>query len=203
MKQSGRKNYKSTIRKLLKMNNQLILASDLANRNIPGYYLPRMVKSGELIKLKRGIYASPELLEDDLFILQSIYKRAIFSHGTALYYLGLVDRNPMVLTITVPQSYNATSIKKQGHRVFFIKSALHDLGVTETRTEMGNRILLYNRERSLCDVVRNRSRIDIQIINVAYKAYFQSSNINILLLNQYAEALNVSKLVTEKIRILL
>ena len=58
-------------------------------------------------------------------------------------------------------------------------------------TEQGNEITVYDRERSLCDILRGKGMPPF-IVKAAMKRYFTSSDKNPDILRTYAEELHVS-----------
>lgn len=91
-----------------------------------------------------------------MYVLQARSGKAVFSHETALYLHDLTDRDPLQYTLTLPSGYNATKFKNKGVYVHFIKSDLLNLGVGDGKTPFGRTIRVYNKERTICDIVRNR-----------------------------------------------
>lgn len=53
------------------------------------------------ILMDDGVYASPEAWEDESYILSLRCPQGVLSHDEALYYHGLIDREPMQQTITI------------------------------------------------------------------------------------------------------
>ena len=191
------------IREIMESQNGNIFTSDLAKFNIPREYLSLMEKNGEIQRVARGTYTSIDSIPDEMFYIQAKYKNTIFSHETALYLFDLSDRTPQKFTVTVPSGYNAKNLKENGMKVFFINQKLHDLGLTSINSAFGNPIRSYNVERSICDIVRNRNQIDIQIFNDALKRFALRKDKNIDTLYEYAKKLRVYKFIREYIEIML
>lgn len=80
------------IKNLIKEHNGVVTSSMLTKRNIPRLYLRKMTENGDLQYICRGIYADPNVWEDEMFILQAKFPKGIFSHETAMYIHGLTDR---------------------------------------------------------------------------------------------------------------
>ncbi len=136
-----------------------------------------------------------DALADEMVCIQARYQNAIFSHETALYLLGLSDRTPPAYSATVPSGYNASSLKANGTKVFFVKSDLHLLGSITVKSPYGNDVKTYNLERTICDILRSRNRIDIQILNEAMKRYTAHPERNIDQLYRYAQEFGVKNIV--------
>jgi predicted transcriptional regulator of viral defense system len=162
-----------------------------------------LVREGYLEKIASGTYLSKDGFKDNMFILQVRKKCCIFSHETALYLHDLTDRDPFELSVTVPKGYNATQLKKEGIKVYIVAKELYKFGIEEAHTDFGRMIKVYNKERTICDMIRNRNNVDKYILNDAMKRYFRSKEKNIHLLMEYAELLKVQKIIKKEYSILL
>lgn len=156
-----------------------------------------MEKSG------RGVYSMPNTLDDEMLILQTRYRKGIFSLDTALFLFDLTDRTPLQYCMTFPSRYNITNPKKDGIQCSQVKEDIYQIGITEINNPAGNRVLCYCIERTLCDILKPRNHTDIQIISEAFKRYVVSKNKNIPLLSEYAKLLNVEDKVRSYLEVLL
>ena len=50
----------------------------------------------------------------------------------------------------------------------------YDLGITETQSPQGAVIRLYDKERCLCDLIKDRNQIEKQLYVQAIKDYFKN-----------------------------
>ncbi len=164
--------------------------------------LQELVSSGELVRFSRGIYLRADVWEDDFYLLQLKYERGVYSHDTALYLLGYSDRAPLKYTMTFPKGYNSKSLKNENIIVKRVIPENYLLGVSEIKSPSGNKIRIYDLERTLCDILRG-SGSDIQIVGEAMKRYAASNNKNIHKLMQYAEQLRVKPKVLRYLEVLL
>ncbi len=191
------------IRGLLKGQNGVLLTSDLTKHEIPRTYLSILEKNGEVQRISRGVYSDTNYMIDEMVSIQARYKRAIFSHETALYILELTDRSPLIYSVTAPSGYNATSLKANGVKVYFVNRGLYELGLITMKSPHGNDINTFNLERTICDVLRNRNQIDVQFVNESLKRYVVKKEKNIDLLYQYARQFRIQKIVRQTIEVLL
>ena len=150
--------------------------------------LSELTKSGQLERLRPGLYQLKGKVIDDFVLISSNSKRTIFSHQTALYLHDLSDRTPSVFHISVPQGYNASHIKKRYEdlQVHYVKKDLYELGTTEIKSPQGNLVPVYDVERTICDIIIDREKIDKQIFTEAIKRYFKSPNKNLRRLIKYS-----------------
>ena len=191
------------IREILRDQNGILLTSDLTKFKIPRTYLSILIKKGEIQRISRGVYTAADYMVDEMASIQAKYKRAIFSHETALYLLGLTDRTPLFYSVTVPAVYNATPLKESGIKVYFVKRSLYLLGVITIQSSHGNDIKTYNLERTICDVIRSRNQVDIQFVSEALKKYVTRQDRNIDQLYNFAQQFRIQKIVREYIEVLL
>ena len=61
------------------------------------------------------------------------------------------------------------------------------------QTPFGHDIPVYNRERTICDVVRSRSHIEIQTLQESLKEYARQKDKNPRVLMDYANLFQVEK----------
>jgi predicted transcriptional regulator of viral defense system len=195
--------YLKRIEELIKKNNGTLLTSNLSKNNIPRTYLSIMIEQGKLERLDRGIYISPNSIEDEMYALQSKYKKIIYSHETALYLHGLSDRTPFQYSATVPSGYRVTDNLSSELKIYYVKKDLHNLGLITTKTSFGNEIFIYDIERTLCDIIRSRNKIDIQILNDALKKYVLLNSNNYNKLMNYAKKLRVKNIIKNYLEILI
>ena len=162
-------NYLEKLEKLIQNQHGTVLSADLDLHEIPRTYLQMMVEEGKLERVERGVYVSTDALEDELFFMQKKYPKLIYSHETALYMHGISDRTPFEYSATVPSGYKVVESVADRFKIYYIKKELHELGVETIKSSHGNTIRTYDVERTICDLIRSRSRIDVQILNDALK----------------------------------
>ncbi len=190
------------ILQILREQNGILLTSDLEKSGIPRTYLAILEKNGEIERVSRGVYSAQNSIVDEMASLQARFKRAIFSHETALFLYGMTDRTPLIYSVTVPAGYNASSLKAEGAKVFFVNRRLFGLGITTQKSPNGFDIQTFDLERTISDVLRNRNQIDVQVVNEAVKRYVVQPDRRLDLLYQYAKQFRIEKIVRQYIEIL-
>lgn len=196
-------NYRARLINLIDKKNGLLLTKDVDKLGIPRQYLSILVNEGLIERVRRGVYLSPDAFDDELYRLQAKCSKAIFSHETALYLHDLTDRDPLVWSVTIPAGYNGWRLREAGIRVHSVKKELHTYGIVKSKTLYGRPILTYNKERTVCDIVRNRNKMDSAVLSEAINRYVAGKDKNIPQLMRYAKEFNVEKKVREYMEILL
>lgn len=189
------------IKKILNDNNGIVFTSDLKRYDIARQYLKILENQGLIQKVSRGIYINSETFEDEFYCLQQRYKNAIFSHNTSLYFHELTDRTPLKIDITFSSNYRMRYNSKIN--VHYIKEELFNIGITEKKSPKGYVIKVYNLERTICDLLKSRNKIDSQIIINAIKKYVKRNDKNLSLLNKYSKIFKVEKLLKQYMEVLI
>ena len=155
--------------------------------------LSELTKSGQLERLRPGLYQLKGKVIDDFVLISSNSNRIIFSHQTAIYLHDLSDKTPNVFHISVPQGYNASHIKNRYKdlQVHYVKKDLYELGKTEIKSPQGNLIPVYDIDRTICDIIIDREKIDKQIFTEVIKRYFKSQNKNLRRLIKYSRLFKI------------
>ena len=195
--------YHKRLETLLREKEGMLLTKDIIEVGISKQLLSKYVKKGYIERVAQGVYLSKDAFEDEMYVLQARSKKAIFSHETALYLHDLTDRDPLQYTVTLPSGYNASNFKNDGIYVYFIKNDLLNLGVEYGKTPFGRNIRVYNKERTICDIVRNRNGIDSAIFNEGIRRYLSEKEKDIPKLLQYAEKFRVEKIIRQYVEVLI
>jgi predicted transcriptional regulator of viral defense system len=188
---------------LIKKNNGIISTAEAQQAGVNRAGLSKLVVLGELERTSRGNYVITGAIDDEMFSLQKRAKKIVFSHETALFLHGLSDRTPFRHSITVPNSYKPSQHIKDICKIYYIKPELAGVGLTTAKTSMGNKIMIYDIERTICDVVRSRNKMDTQIVIDALKRYVLLKSADMNKLHAYAMQFSVYKILQQYLEVLL
>lgn len=195
--------YNEMIEKLIVEQNGTILTSDLEKNGIPSMYLTLMVRDGDIERVERGVYVSKDKIEDEMYAMQIKYPKIVYSHETALFLHGLSDRTPFEYSVSVPSGYKVTDNLKDKFKIYYVKNKLHKVNTMEIETTFGNNVEVYNIERTIVDIFRSKSRVDIQIFVDALKRVTRINQFDSIKMMEYAKEHKVDKKLREYMEILL
>lgn len=181
------------------------LTPEIARKNgISKAKFYKYIHDNELEQVGHGIYTRKDDWVDELYLLHQRCPNAVFSHDEAFYYHGLTDREPLVHTLTIYSGYNAHRLVADGScKVYSIKRELLNLGKILVTDSCGNQIPMYDLERTVCDLVRSRSSIEIQEFNSVLKAYVSRKDKNLNRLMKYAKVFRVQNVIRKYMEVLL
>ena len=192
--------YRNKILNLFK--NGYLTTKDVTDNNIPRTYLTKLIKENKIERVSRGVYIKKNELVDEFVILQSKSKNAIYSNTTALYLHGFSNRIPIKYDITINSGYNGSLQKEDNVNLFYTKRELLELGVIDYKLNSGNVIRVYDLDKTICDIIKNKKKIDAEIFNKAIREYFYSKKKNTLKLYEYAKKMKIYNKVRDTFEVL-
>ena len=166
----------NTIQAIAEEGNGFVKTSQIEAAGISRTVIKKYVDCGLLERIRKGIYVPADSDIDEFALLQIQCSSLIFSYGTALYVWGLTDIIPHTFEISVPQGENISRLLRDNGKIkaHYVIREFYGLGITETRSPQGAMIRLYDRERCLCDLIKDKNQIEKQLYVQAIKDYFKS-----------------------------
>ena len=180
---------------LVEKGNGYLQTSQVLENGISKPTLADYVNKRNMERVAQGVYLAENAWKDELYILHLSNSRIIFSHETALFLHGLMEREPKDVSVTVRAGYNASHLRKKGIRVYQVKPEIEELGITDIQTNFGNTVRAYDMERTICDVIRYKEAMDVQVFQYAMKEYMGSTHKNLNHLMTYAKKLHIDSAV--------
>lgn len=191
------------IMKELRQNNNTITTSQVTRLGFSRTLLSKYVKEGWLERSRQGVYILPDSVHDDMYTLMLRSGKIIFSHDTALFLNGLSERTPCKHSVTVPSNAVLSKVLREDCNCYYIKPELFKLGMIWKKTTFGNEVRCYDVERTICDLLRSRNRMDEETVISAIKNYAAYTDKDLNRLAAYAEKFRVSKILKQYMAVLL
>ena len=190
-------------RKLLEDNGGMIRTSQVLDAGITKTVFYQYIKTNELEQISHGVYATKDAWIDSMYLVHLRCKQAVFSHETALFLHDLTDREPVEYEVTVKTGYNPSKLQEDGIKVYTVQKELHGEGVIVMQTLFGHSVCVYNMERTICDIIRNRNNTEMQTFQTALQQYAKRKDKNLRQLMQFATEFHVDKIVKQYLEVLL
>lgn len=191
------------IERLLDENNGVLIASEAIGSGIPRNAVYDFARERGLEKASPGIFVDADVFPDELYLLQARDPKVVFSHETALYLHDMAEREPVPIALTVESGYHSPSLKDQGMRIFYVKPEWYGLGISEAESPGGHIVRAYDRERTVCDVVRRKAAMDPAAYGYALRRYAASREKDLARLGRYAKEMGVERQVQQAMEVLL
>ena len=179
--------------------------SDFVAAGIPAVDIVNLCNTGYLERIRHGYYQLAEAdTSSEEQLLAVLIPKGIVCVESALFHYGYSDFAPRKWSIAVPRSMSRTKLDIDALtlQTYYVQSEIYELGKT-TADFNGVVLPIYDRERTICDCFKYRSRLDNEIFNKALNAYVNDSKKDLRNLSGYAKKLRVHKKVTELMEVLL
>ena len=181
------------IKKLLKRNNGIITTKQIEEIGISRVHIKQFIESGIIERVKKGIYISRDMLEDEFYIFQLKNKNAIFSYNTAMYLFRISERTPDKIDVTVYSGYNVQRFP-YNIRVHYVKKDLLNLGAVIVNSPSGFKVKVYNMERTICDILKNRNTgVDKEQTNKFIRNMIVHNQVDLNKIWEYAKKMKCEK----------
>lgn len=190
---------------IIKKNGGIVKTAQLNEVGIQNSEIVKMCENGELERVKHGYYRIADRMEiSEEKMIETFFEEGIVCMESALFYYGYSDKTPLKWTIAVPRTITRTKIKIDNfaYKIYFVQNDKLTLGKTEGMFN-GVKLPVYDRERTVCDCFKYRSKMDNEIFNKAINAYVADERKNLGNLSRYARELKVYKKVTELMEVML
>jgi len=178
--------------------NGVIKLSEFTAKGFHNTILYKLIEEGYVEKLKTGYY---EWIDDDpvsdAVIISKLFPEAVVCLDSALYIYGYSERTPLQWHLAVSKNKNKGKYKIDypPMHFYFIIDEYMSIGQSEVEFE-GHSLSIFDRDRTVCDIIRYEKKMDKEVFNYAIKAYIQDSERNISKLMDYAEKLKVKNKVS-------
>ena len=188
---------------LFEQNNGIIKTAQVLENGISKTTFYAYAGQRGLKQVAHGIYILPDAWVDSMYLLHLRCAQAVFSHECALFLHDLTDREPNPYSVTVKTGYNPSYLQADGIKVYTIKKELHGVGIVTMNTPFGNPVPVYDAERTICDLIRSRSGIEIQTLQDALKQYAKRRDKDLRKLMRDAQLFRVEKTLRQYLEVLI
>lgn len=178
----------------METKNSFISSASVKVQGRTAYYkMLEAVRQGELIQVCRGVYANIDQLSACMVDIESIVPNGILCLWSAW--------NIHQLTSSMPQAYHVAIKRDRKVKVpSFPKIELHhytsnilEIGVMEKVID-GFKVKVYDVERCVCDTVKFRNKVGIDVCSEIIDNYLSRPGRNISKLMDYARQLRVGNI---------
>jgi len=158
-----------------------------------GYYKAlRAANRGELIKVRQGVYAYPETLVSNMIDVEKIVPHGVVCLYSAWFHYGVTDTVPPAVCIAIEAKRKVVAPLFVPVRFYYWKKENLEFGIVEAEIS-GCRVRITDLERSVCDAIKYRNKIGMDICSEILRNYLLRKDRNLPRLIDYAKRLRVYK----------
>lgn len=194
-----------TIEKIIADNGGIAKTASFRQAGLSNYDVANLCNEGRIQRVRHGYYqlADPDS-PSEAQLLATLLPEGIVCVESALFHYGYSDFTPREWSVAVPRAISRTRLKSDPVplKVYYVQDKWLSLGKTAADFG-GTPLAIYDRERTICDCFKYRSRLDSELFNKALNAYAADGKKNLGNLSKYAGEMKVYKKLMELMEVLL
>ena len=154
------------------------------------------VKEGTLVRIRKGIYASPSALANTIIDVERIVPYGVLCLYSAFAYYGLSTQVPAATCIAIDAKRKVSLPEFPPIDLYYWKKENLTLGVIQKDISTYS-VRITDLERTVCDAVKYRNKIGLDVCGEVLDSYLKKENRNISLLHEYARQLRIESILTK------
>ncbi len=161
--------------------------------------IKKWIKNGTVENIRRGYY---QYIDDGEYteasVIAKLFPDGVICMESALDYYGYTERTSSAWNIAVDNKSSRTRfhINYPMVKPHFTETSRFAIGISKESID-GVSMRIYDRERTICDCLRNRNKMDPEVFNDAVRSYIKDPKRNTANLVKYAQELHEDKKVRE------
>lgn len=198
-------NKRELVQKVIADKGGIAKTADFAAEGMKNYEVAALCKEGIIERIRHGLYRLPQsITAADEQIIKEMLPQGIICMESALFHYGYSDFAPRKWSIAVPRTASRTvkRVQEISMKAYYIQKEFLNLGRT-TDDFNGVALAVYDRERTLCDCFKYRTKLDNEIFNKAVNAYAVDDKKNLANLSKYAKEMRLYTKVMNVMEVLL
>lgn len=151
----------------------LYLYKDLTNKGLSDYQIKKHVQDGKLYMVQKGVYSTTEEY-DYLEYITKKHPNGIVTLETACICYSLINKKSEIYYLATKQKDR--KIKDERVKQIFMTDSLYNVGANVI-TYQNYKIKIYDLERLLVEIVRNKVNLDFDIYTDIINSYRKISKL--------------------------
>lgn len=192
---------KQEVASIFKALGGIAKAKDLLAEGIAYYQLNQLMKEGQVIKIKRGLYQWDDLSVSEMAEAARMVPKGVYCLLSAAVHYELTTFVSSEYHLAVPKKYKVTLPKYPPIKLYYWMDNRYDLGVQEVNVE-GQTVNMYDIEKTVCDIIRYQKKVGLDTMKEVLHTYLAKKNRNLDQLGKYADILGMKEEVFNLINLL-
>lgn len=190
-----------TAKQIFDAHNGIMKSKEIIENKIYNRFLKKLIDEGYVEKIKFGYYQwQDERAFSEVTVIARLFPDAVICMESALQYYGYTDRTPSAWCLAVDKHSTKSrfSIDYPSVKPHYIPEEQMMLGAELVNIE-DTELKIFNRERVICDCLRQENKMDVEVFNKAIQAYIKDPKKNVPRLMEYAKILRTENKVRKMI----
>lgn len=152
--------------------------------------LLRAKERGDLMRLRHGVYATPEAVLSNMTDVEKIVPGGVVCLYNAWAYYHLSTVVPPACCIAIASKRKVVLPQFLPVNLYYWKPENLEFGIVEAEIS-GFHVRMTDMERSVCDAIKYRNKLGLEVCSEVVRNYLKKKNRNLSLLSDYAKRLRV------------
>lgn len=157
--------------------------------------LRHAAEEGNLVRIRKGVYAETSALANNMIDVERIVPRGVLCLYSAFSHHGLSTQVPSSTCIAIDARRKVRLPDYPIIDLYYWKKEYLEFGIMQKEIS-GYDVLITDLERTVCDAVKYRNKIGLDVCGEVIDSYLKKDNRNISLLHEYAQILRVKNILT-------
>ena len=186
------------IKEYISQNGGYISSAEAKEKSLYNQLLYE-VEKGTIVRVRQGIYALNEGLAKPMIDVERLVPGGVLCTYSAWSHYGLTTQIPLSYCIAIERNRKVTLPEYPPIELFFLSKSVFELGISGTVIEDFH-VKIYDMEKSVCDAVKYRNRIGIDVSSEILRNYLSRKDRDITRLYAYANAMRLGKRMDELVK---
>ena len=185
----------------MKERNTYLFSASVKKQGRTAYYkMLESAKQGELIQVRRGVYANIDQLSGNMIDINAVVPEGILCLWSTWSIHQLTTSMPQAFHIAIKRGRKVSIPSFPRMEVHHYTENLLEIGVISMIID-GFNIRLYDVERCVCDAVKFRNKVGMDICSEIINNYLERPDRNLSKLMDYARRLRVGKILEQYLQV--
>lgn len=193
---------KQFIQAFFNTHDGIIRTKQLRDAGFTHYQLNQLIQSGQVLKVKQGIYKWNDSDRSELVEVARIVPEGVFCLFTACQYHELSNFVASSYHLSIPKKSKIVLPIYPPIKLYYWEAASYQTGKTEIELDSAP-IQIYDVEKTVCDVIRQRNKVGLDIVKEVVATYLQRTDRNLAKLVEYASELGLKNYISNYLNLLL
>lgn len=158
----------------------------------PYYGLRKAISEGELVRVKNGVYMLPDEIADTMIDIESIVPGGILCLYSAWSHYGLGTQIPSAYFVAIDTHRRVVVPSYPPVTLCYWQKKYREIGVVK-ETISGHEVLITDLEKSVCDAVKFRNKVGLDVCAEVLHSYLARPDKSISKLSSYASQMRIAK----------
>lgn len=193
----------NSIDEIFAKNKGYLTSKQIGGNRSLYYQLKIMLDATKVVQIKRGLYRHVDFAEEASWgEVCRIAPQGVICLYSAWRFYELSTQTHPEIHIAIPAKSKVLLPDYPPIKLYYWETRFYETGIIETTYNEEN-IIIYNIEKSVCDAIRYRNKVGIDITSEVLKNYIKRKDRNLDKLMKYADSMRITTVLNQYLNIIL